>query len=64
MVGRVSCVLRGSFSDDPTVISHLSSGDYAVDEENFQSTMKYIFTFIEKVRRILLSVHGKILTYV
>ena len=39
-------------SDSPKVISHLSSGDYAVDEENFQSTMKYIFTFIEKVRRI------------
>jgi hypothetical protein len=31
------------------VISHLSIGDHAVDEEVFQSTMKYIFTFIEKV---------------
>ena len=37
----------------PQVISHLSSGEYAVDEENFQSTMKYIFTFIEKVHRVL-----------
>jgi len=36
-------------SNNPSVISHLSSGDYAVDEDNFQSTMKYIFTFIEKV---------------
>lgn len=32
-----------------TVISHLSVGDHAVDEETFQSTMKYIFNFIEKV---------------
>jgi len=40
------------------VISHLSSGDYAVDEDNFQSTMKYIFTFIEKVGQILSSVQG------
>jgi condensin complex subunit 1 len=31
------------------VISHLSIGDHAVDEETFQSTMKYIFSFIEKV---------------
>jgi condensin complex subunit 1 len=41
----------------------LSSGEYAVDEENFQSTMKYIFTFIEKVRQTILSLHGWILTY-
>lgn len=40
-------------SNDPPVISHLSSGEYAVDEDTFQSTMKYIFTFIEKVHRIL-----------
>jgi hypothetical protein len=33
-----------------TVISHLSTGDHAVDEETFQSTLKYIFKFIEKVR--------------
>ena len=32
-----------------SVISHLSVGDHSVDEETFQSTMKYIFTFIEKV---------------
>ncbi|KIM23633.1 hypothetical protein M408DRAFT_77324 [Serendipita vermifera MAFF 305830] len=30
------------------VISHLSVGPHAVDEEIFQSTMKYIFNFIEK----------------
>ena len=32
------------------VISHLSTGDHAVEEEVFQSTLRYIFTFIEKVR--------------
>ena len=31
------------------VISHLSTGDHAVEEEIFQSTLRYIFTFIEKV---------------
>lgn len=33
------------------VISHLSIGAHAVDEETFEKTMRYIFTFIEKVRR-------------
>lgn len=41
------------------VISHLSVGAHAVDEEAFQSTMKYIFSFIEKV-----SLFGYILTHV
>lgn len=31
------------------VISHLSTGEHAVDEKAFQSTMRYIFSFIEKV---------------
>lgn len=31
------------------VISHLSTGEHAVDEETFKSILKYIFTFIEKV---------------
>jgi len=31
------------------VISHLSVGEHAIDEEGFQRTMRYIFTFIEKV---------------
>ena len=35
-----------------TVISHLSVGDHAMDEEGFQRTMRYIFTFIEKVRAL------------
>ena len=33
----------------PAVISHLSFGDHAVEEETFRSIMKYIFSFIEKV---------------
>ncbi|KAG6899328.1 hypothetical protein C0995_006313, partial [Termitomyces sp. Mi166 len=33
----------------PDVISHISTGAHAVDEETFQSTLKYIFTFIEKI---------------
>ncbi|KIM86093.1 hypothetical protein PILCRDRAFT_5163 [Piloderma croceum F 1598] len=35
-----------------TVISHLSIGDHAVDEETFQSTMRYIFSFIEKEKQV------------
>ena len=31
------------------VISHLSIGAHAVDEECFERTMRFIFTFIEKV---------------
>ncbi|KAF8988934.1 non-SMC mitotic condensation complex subunit 1 [Cyathus striatus] len=36
------------YNNLPDVISHLSTGEHAVDEETFQSTLKYIFTFIEK----------------
>jgi condensin complex subunit 1 len=32
------------------VISHLSVGKFKVDEESFEKTMRFIFTFIEKVR--------------
>ena len=35
-----------------SVISHLSSGEHAVDEKAFQSTMRYIFSFIEKVSNV------------
>lgn len=31
------------------VISHLSTGEHAVDEETFKCILKYIFAFIEKV---------------
>lgn len=34
------------------VISHLSTGKWKVDEECFERTMRFIFTFIEKVRRV------------
>ncbi|KAF9536741.1 hypothetical protein CPC08DRAFT_771461 [Agrocybe pediades] len=33
------------------LISHLSTGDHAVEEEVFQSTLRYIFTFIEKEKQ-------------
>ncbi|THH31058.1 hypothetical protein EUX98_g3140 [Antrodiella citrinella] len=39
------------YNNLPDVISHLSVGAHAVDEETFQSTMKYIFTFIEKEKQ-------------
>ncbi|KAH7913093.1 non-SMC mitotic condensation complex subunit 1-domain-containing protein [Hygrophoropsis aurantiaca] len=39
------------YNNLPDVISHLSSGEHAVDEEAFQSTMKYIFSFIEKEKQ-------------
>ncbi|KAK7694121.1 hypothetical protein QCA50_003697 [Cerrena zonata] len=39
------------YNNLPDVISHLSVGAHAVSEEIFQSTMKYIFTFIEKEKQ-------------
>ncbi|WVQ81007.1 hypothetical protein IAT38_003114 [Cryptococcus sp. DSM 104549] len=33
------------------VISHLSIGSHAVDEETFERTMRFIFTFIEKEKQ-------------
>ncbi|KAJ9105989.1 hypothetical protein QFC19_003324 [Naganishia cerealis] len=33
------------------VISHLSIGDHAVEEDVFETTMRFIFTFIEKERQ-------------
>ncbi|KAH7930002.1 hypothetical protein BV22DRAFT_1028970 [Leucogyrophana mollusca] len=39
------------YNNLPDVISHLSSGEHAVDEETFQSTMKYIFSFVEKEKQ-------------
>lgn len=35
------------------VISHLSVGKFKVDEESFEKTMRFIFTFIEKVSHSL-----------
>ncbi|OCH87806.1 hypothetical protein OBBRIDRAFT_889536 [Obba rivulosa] len=39
------------YNNLPDVISHLSVGAHAVDEEVFQSTMRYIFSFIEKEKQ-------------
>ncbi|EKM51723.1 uncharacterized protein PHACADRAFT_150370 [Phanerochaete carnosa HHB-10118-sp] len=39
------------YNNLPDVISHLSVGTHAVDEEAFQSTMRYIFKFIEKEKQ-------------
>lgn len=35
------------------VISHLSIGKAAVDEETFERTMRFLFDFIEKVGQVL-----------
>ncbi|KAF8493475.1 non-SMC mitotic condensation complex subunit 1-domain-containing protein [Russula emetica] len=39
------------YNNLPDVISHLSIGEHAMDEDGFQSTMRYIFTFIEKEKQ-------------
>ncbi|KAI0030503.1 non-SMC mitotic condensation complex subunit 1-domain-containing protein [Vararia minispora EC-137] len=39
------------YNNLPDVISHLSVGEHAMDEEAFQNTMRYIFTFIEKEKQ-------------
>ena len=49
MVFFLNFISRACFIDVQTVISHLSTGDHAVEEGIFQSTLRYIFTFIEKV---------------
>jgi condensin complex subunit 1 len=39
------------YNNLPDIISHLSIGKHAVDEETFASTMRYIFQFIDKERQ-------------
>ena len=39
------------YNNLPDIISHLSIGKHAVDEETFGRTMKFIFTFIDKERQ-------------
>ncbi|KAF9457593.1 non-SMC mitotic condensation complex subunit 1-domain-containing protein [Collybia nuda] len=39
------------YNNLPDVISHLSTGDHAVEEEIFQKVLKYIFTYIEKEKQ-------------
>ncbi|KAJ7052444.1 non-SMC mitotic condensation complex subunit 1-domain-containing protein [Mycena amicta] len=39
------------YNNLPDVISHLGVGEHAVDEETFQRTLTYIFSFIEKEKQ-------------
>ncbi|PWN48727.1 hypothetical protein IE53DRAFT_180662 [Violaceomyces palustris] len=39
------------YNNLPDIISHLSIGKHAVDEETFSRTMKFIFTFIDKEKQ-------------
>ncbi|KAI0750990.1 non-SMC mitotic condensation complex subunit 1-domain-containing protein [Daedaleopsis nitida] len=39
------------YNNLPDVISHLSVGAHAIDEDAFHDTMKYIFSFIEKEKQ-------------
>ncbi|KAF7330363.1 Condensin complex subunit 1 [Mycena venus] len=39
------------YNNLPDVISHLGIGEHAVDEETFQRTLTYIFSFIEKEKQ-------------
>ena len=39
------------YNNLPDIISHLSVGAHAVDEETYQSIMKYIFRYIEKEKQ-------------
>ncbi|KIM35665.1 hypothetical protein M413DRAFT_449620 [Hebeloma cylindrosporum] len=39
------------YNNLPDVISHLSTGDHAVDEPTFESTLRYIFKYIEKEKQ-------------
>ncbi|KAI0684926.1 non-SMC mitotic condensation complex subunit 1-domain-containing protein [Cytidiella melzeri] len=39
------------YNNLPDVISHLSVGAHAVDEDTFRSIMKFVFTFIEKEKQ-------------
>lgn len=42
------------YNNLPDIISHLSVGKHAVDEETYQSIMKYIFRYIEKVCGVIM----------
>lgn len=39
------------YNNLPDIISHLSSGEHAVEEDVFVNTMRFIFTFIDKERQ-------------
>lgn len=40
---------KAIYNNLPDIISHLSSGNSPVDEETFSTSMRFIFTFIDKV---------------
>jgi condensin complex subunit 1 len=46
---------KAIYNNLPDIISHLSSGDSAVSEDTFCKSIKFIFTFVDKVRPFLLS---------
>ncbi|CAO1629165.1 unnamed protein product [Parajaminaea phylloscopi] len=39
------------YNNLPDIISHLSIGKHAVDEETFERTLKFIFTFVDKEKQ-------------
>lgn len=39
------------YNNLPDIISHLSIGKHAVDEDTFERTMKFIFTFVDKEKQ-------------
>lgn len=45
---------KAIYNNLPDIISHLSSGVSPVNEETFCKSMKFIFTFVDKVRQIFL----------
>ena len=45
---------KAIYNNLPDIISHLSGGVDALDEEAFGRTMKFIFTFVDKVRSAFL----------
>ncbi|KAJ7117284.1 non-SMC mitotic condensation complex subunit 1 [Mycena filopes] len=45
------CQDNAIYNNLPDVISHLGIGAHAVDEETFQRTLTYIFSFIEKEKQ-------------
>ena len=45
----LNSVQNAIYNNLPDIVSSLSSGDHAVNEDMFESTMRFIFKFIEKV---------------
>ena len=45
----LNSVQNAIYNNLPDIVSSLSSGDHAVNEDMFESTMRFIFKFVEKV---------------